>query len=98
VRGVWDFYIERLGKNPKLLAFTPLRQQKGLARLREGLTKTGRNLEKAAELMRLVVTSVAESAWHMGENPSKKRYDSWEDNLFKSQEQFEKWLERANGR
>jgi phage replication O-like protein O len=98
VRGVWDFYIERLGKEPKLLTFTRTRQQKGLARLREGLAKTGGDLEKAAELMRLVVSAVAESAWHMGENPGKERYDSWEGNLFKSQEQFEKWLERANRR
>jgi phage replication O-like protein O len=98
VRGVWDFYIERLGKEPKLLTFTPKRQQKGLKRLQEARAKTGGDLGKAVELMTMAVDALASSAFHTGENDKKKRYDSWEDNLFESQEQFEKWLERANGR
>lgn len=42
--------------------------------------------------MRVAIDNLTASAWHMGENPSKKKYDSWEKNLFKSTEQLEEWL------
>ena len=41
------------------------------------------------------VDALAGSAYHRGDNDKKTKYDSWEGNLFKSQEQLEKWLERA---
>jgi hypothetical protein len=95
VKRVWDYYIEKLGKNARILTFTTVRKQKGLTRLRECLEKTGGNLAKAEGLLRCAVDGLGGSAWHMGENPGKKKYDSWEKNLFKSQEQLEDWLERA---
>jgi hypothetical protein len=95
VERVWGHYIQKLGKNPKLLTFTAGRKQKGMARLRECLTKTGGDLVKAEGLMRCAVDALAVSAWHIGENDKKQKYDSWEANLFKSQEQLEKWLERT---
>lgn len=95
VKRVWDYYIEKLGKNPKLLTLTTVRKQKGQTRLRECLEKTGGDLARAEDLLRCAVDGLAESPWHMGENPGKKKYDSWEKNLFKGQEQLEDWLERA---
>ena len=95
VERVWDHYIEKLGKNPKILTFTTVRKQKGLTRLCECLEKTGGDLAKAEGLLRCAVDALAASPWHMGENPEKKKYDSWEKNLLKSQEQLEDWLERA---
>jgi hypothetical protein len=95
VARVWSHYLEKLDKNLKLLSFTAGRKQKGMARLRECLKKTGGNLAGAEGLMRLAVDALAASPYHCGENNQKRRYDSWEDNLFKNQEQLEKWLERA---
>ncbi len=97
VKRIWDYYILRLDKNPKLLTLTPLRKQKGFARLKECLCKTGGNLEKAEELLKLAVDALSESAFHRGENEQKKRYDCWEKNLFTSVEKLEWWLEKANG-
>jgi len=59
------------------------------------MVKTGGNVEKAEGLMRLAIDTLAASAFHRGENDRKRKYDSWEGNLFKSQEQLEGWLERA---
>jgi hypothetical protein len=95
VKRVWDYYIEALGKNPKLLSFTALRKQKGLARLRECLVKTGDDLPRAEGLMRVAVDALAASSFHCGENDKKQKYDSWEKNLFKSSEQLENWLEQT---
>ncbi|PYU58041.1 MAG: hypothetical protein DMG55_18050 [Acidobacteria bacterium] len=95
VKRVWDNYIEKLGKNPKLLSLTALRKEKGEARLREALQKTGDDLVKAEKLLLLCVDALASSAFHRGDNDRKTAYDSWEQHLFKSQEQFETWLERT---
>jgi hypothetical protein len=92
IQRVWEHYLEKLAKNAKLLTFTPLRKSKGLARLGECLAKTGGDLARAAGLMKVAVDALAASPWHRGENPQKKAYDSWEKNLFKSQDQLEEWL------
>jgi hypothetical protein len=94
VERVWNYYLEKLGKNPKLLTFTPLRKQKGLARLRECLAKAGGDLAKAEALMKIAVDALAASDFHRGMNDRKKRYDSWERNLFPSQEKLEQWIEQ----
>ncbi len=96
VRRLWVYYIQKFEKNEKLYSFTQLRKSKGQARLHECLAKTGDNLEKAEGLMRLAIDALAASAFHRGENDRKKRYDSWEKNLFSSQEQFERWLEQSD--
>jgi hypothetical protein len=90
VTEVWNYFIEKLDKNPKLLEFTSVRKQKGLARLREALKKTGSDLDKAKGLMCLVIDTAGASEWHRG------KYDSWEDNLFPSQNKFEWWLNKAD--
>ena len=97
VERVWAYYVQKLGKNPKQLSFTAGRKQKGLARLRECLEKEGGDLGHAEGLMRLAVDALAESPFHRGENNRKKRYDSWEKNLFKDQDQAENWLDSTGG-
>jgi len=94
---LWNYYIAKLGKNPKLLTLTALREQKARSRLEECLRKTGGDLGKAEQLMQMAIDAVAASDFHRGANESKKHYDSWERNLFPSQEKLEWWLERAGG-
>jgi hypothetical protein len=95
VRRIWEFYLQRLGKNPKMLTFTILRKRKAIARFQECLKKTDGDPVKAEGMMRACVEALASSKFHMGENDSGKRYDSWEKHLFPSQEKLEFWLERA---
>ena len=95
VKRVWDYHLERLGNNGKIRTFTTLRKQKGLDRLKEALKKTGGDLSKAEELMRIAVDAIAVSPWHCGENPSGKKYQSWENHMFRTAEQFETRLEQA---
>ena len=92
---VWQHYLSKLGKNPKLSSFTSARRNKGMARLRECLQKAGGDLEKAEALMKLAVDALAASDFHRGSNDRQKAYDSWERNLFANQEQLERWLEQA---
>ncbi len=92
---LWNYYLEKLDKNPKLLTLTPLRESKAKKRLAECLRKTGGDLGNAEELMCICIDTLGASSFHRGKNDRKRKYDSWEDNLFKSQEQMEKWLERA---
>jgi hypothetical protein len=96
VERVWAYYIQKLGKSTKQLSFTAGRKQKGLARLGECLGKTGGDLTRAEGLMREAVDALAASAWHCGENDRRKRYDIWEANLFKTQEQLEIWLDSTS--
>jgi len=95
IKRIWDFYLQRLGKNPKMLTFTPLRKRKGTARFHECLKKTDGDPVKAEGMMRACVEALASSKFHMGENDSGKRYDSWEKQLFPSQEKLEWWLEKV---
>jgi hypothetical protein len=94
VERVWNYYLEKLSKNPKLLTLTDQRTKKGMARLRECLAKSGGDLVKAEELMKIAVDTLAASDFHRGDNDHKKAYDSWEKHLFPSQEKLEWWFEQ----
>lgn len=94
VRRVWAYYLEKLGKNHKLLTLTHLRLKKGMARLRECVAKAGGDLGKAEELLKAAVDALAASDFHRGDNDRKMHYDSWEKHLFPSQEKLEWWLEQ----
>ncbi len=61
----------------------------------ECLRKTGGDLGKAEELMQMAIDALAAYEFHRGAYENKKRYDSWERNLFPSLEKLEWWLERA---
>ena len=95
IERVWDYYIQKMGKNPRLLTLTSLRQQKGLARFREVLKKTRGDMVKAEKVLKIAVDTLASSSFHMGDNEQKKQYNSWETNLFVSTEKFERWLEQS---
>jgi len=94
VHRVWDYYIEKLGKNPRVLTLTDHRIKKGMARLRECIAKGEGDPAKGEELMKIAVDALAASDWHRGDNDRKKAYDSWERHLFPSQEKLEWWLEQ----
>ena len=93
---IWIYYLQKTEHNPKLYEFTAVRKQKGALRLRECLSKASGNLEKAEALMKIAVDNLTASTWHMGANPSKRKYDSWEKNLFKSKEQLDDWLSQIS--
>jgi hypothetical protein len=94
--GVWGYYLEKVGRNPKTYSLTPLRRRKGLARLEECLKKTRGDVNRAIALMKLCVDALVASDWHMGRDPKTNgsRYCEWEDHLFGSYEQMEKWWNR----
>ena len=93
---IWLYYLEKTGRSPRLNKFTALRREKGLSRQRECLKKTAGDLSRAEELMKVAIDNLTTSAWHMGGNPSQRKYDSWEKNLFKSEEQLEEWLNQVS--
>jgi hypothetical protein len=91
--GVWTYYLDKIGRNPKTYEFTPMRKRKGLARLKDCLKKTAGDVNRAVELMKVCVDSLVASDWHMGRDPkgNGKRFCGWEKHLFKSYEQMEGW-------
>jgi len=91
VRGVWEYYIETIPRNPKLYTFTAKRKAMGIARLRDLVTRSG-SIEQGVGLMRLCVDRLKQSAFHNGKNDQQKKYLDWEI-LFRSTEQLEKWLD-----
>lgn len=96
IREVWDYYVTRLNKNPKLCKFTPDRQKKGLARLRECIEIAKDNsLENAVPLMKVAVDQLAASAFHNGDNDRGKVYTDWSDHLFPNRKKLEGWLEQS---
>lgn len=95
VERVWEYYLTRLKKNAGVMGLTPMRIGVGLARLKECGDKTGGDMTSAEELMKLAVDTLASSKFHRGENNSHRAFDSWENNLFKTTEQMEQWLEAA---
>jgi hypothetical protein len=69
LRTVWDYYISKIGRDPKAYSLTQTRQRIGLKRLKECLVKTGDNLENAVKLMQVAIDQLAASDWHMGRDP-----------------------------
>ncbi len=59
------------------------------------MVKTGGDIDRAVELLKIAIDALAGSRFHMGANNSKKTYVSWEKHLFKSQEKLEEWLEAS---
>lgn len=92
---LWRHYLDVTGRDARVLTFTGLRRQKGLARLRECAAKTGGDMGRAEALMALAIDRLAASDWHMGRDPKTggKRYCEWESHLFPNAEKLERWLE-----
>jgi uncharacterized protein YdaU (DUF1376 family) len=97
VRQIFDYYLERLGKNVKLYKFDAERKQKGIARLKECLELAADpKLENAIAMMKLCVDRLAESAFHNGNNDNRKKYVDWGKHLFHSRHKLEWWLDDDN--
>lgn len=90
---VFQHYLAVTQRKPLMYTFTDLRRRKAESRLKECLKKTGGDLERATELMVIAVDGLAKSDFHMGRDAKThgKRYCEWEDHLFGSYEQMEKW-------
>jgi hypothetical protein len=99
LQNLWNYYLAKIGGNPKTYSFSTLRKRKGIARLRECLKKTAGDVEAAVGLMKVCVDALAESDFHMGRDPKTngRRYCEWEDHLFKSYERMEKWWNYEKG-
>lgn len=99
VREVFAYYCtpQRMNRNPAIYTLTPLRMQKGLMRLNDALRIAHGELNEATMLMKAAVDEIALSDWHMGrdERTNGKHYCEWEKHLFRSTEQFEKWIQVA---
>jgi len=96
LRQVFAYYVSVMQRNRTTYTLTPLRRKKGLARLEEALRMTHGDLTQAIELMKAVIDEVSFSDFHMGRSAKTdgKSYCEWEDHLFRSTEQFEKWVQR----
>jgi hypothetical protein len=97
VRAIFDYYLERTERNPKTYELTDARKKKAMTRLKECVQKTGGDLEKAKELMKLAIDGLVASDWHMGRDPKTggKRYCEWDDHLFTSFEKMERWWNKV---
>jgi hypothetical protein len=93
---VWNYYLTMTNRSPKMNTFTVIRKRKGLARLKECLTKTGGNIENAVKLMKIAIDKIAASDFHMGRDQKTdgKKYNDWENNVFRSLEQMEGWWQK----
>jgi uncharacterized protein YdaU (DUF1376 family) len=99
VREVFAYYCapDRMNRNPVLYTLTPMRMQKGLARLEDALRMAHGSMTGATELMKAVIDEVYFSDFHMGRSPKSEghSYCDWEKNVFKSTEQMEDWLQKS---
>jgi hypothetical protein len=93
LRTVWDYYISKIGRDPRTYSFTPIRKRIGMKRLKECLDKADGNPESAVKLMQIAIDKLAASDWHIGRDPKTngKKYCEWEKHLFKTFEQMEWW-------
>jgi uncharacterized protein YdaU (DUF1376 family) len=92
VLSVWDYYIAKIGRNPKLYTLTNKRKRMGIARIRDLWPRAAEpKHESVLELMKLCVDKLAASPFHNGKNEQGHKYLDWEI-LFRSTEQMEKWL------
>ena len=71
---MFAYYLGRTNRDPKLYEFTAKRKQKGAARLKECLRKTGGDLENAKSLMKDAIDGLVASDFHMGNNPQRRKY------------------------
>jgi hypothetical protein len=90
VREVWGYYMQAIGKNPKLYTLTPRRMTMGIRRLKD-LAQREIAEENRVKVMVECVKRMKASPFHNGENDRHKKYLDW-DHLFDSTERMEKWL------
>jgi len=95
---LWDYFIDRLGKHPRLYTFTDKRRKMAEKRFAESLLKTKGDYKKAEFMCECAIDALADSDFHnaRGKYAGGTKYNDWEI-VFRSTEQFEKFLERSNG-
>ena len=92
---VWAYYVLTLNRSAQT-TLTETRKRMARARLKECFARVREpQLENAANVMKLCVDRLKVSKWHNGNNPGCKKYLTWEI-LFRSREQFEKWINDEN--
>jgi hypothetical protein len=94
VRRLFTYYLERTERNPKLYTLTLARMDKGISRLEDCQRKCDGDLIKAEALMGIAIDALLASDYHTGTNKQKKEYTDWTDNLFKSTDKLEWWLNK----
>ena len=95
VQDIWKYYCLKLGRS-KLAKLTEKRMALATARLKECHADAREpKLESAVAVMKLCIDRLSSNPWHNGANPAGKKYLDWEI-LFRSREQFEKWLNDEN--
>jgi hypothetical protein len=100
VRRVFAYYCQTIGKSAAYL-LTDQRMKQGIARFRESsklavALKPGLAIEDVPDacekLMMVAIDEMAKDDWAMGRDKnSKKTFNEW-DNLFRSAEQYQKWI------
>lgn len=83
---VFVFYCKTLNRNPRQYALTPKRKSKAILRLKEREKATG-SLELAQADLEAAISNVAAD-----EFLTSGGYTGWEEQIFKSREEFEKRL------
>jgi uncharacterized protein YdaU (DUF1376 family) len=91
VRSVFAYYLERAGRNPSLYTLTEKRMKIGLTRLKECKARVRGDPARAEAAMKDAINGLMTSKFHAGDNADRKKYQEWEDHVFRSQEQMEKW-------
>ena len=89
---LWDYYIKQLSRNPKTYTLTAKRKQKARLRLDECLAKTNGVLKPAVAMMKFAIDKLAASDYHREHG-----HIDWSDNLFRSEEKLEWWIDRKEG-
>ena len=96
VEGVFEHYLQRMGRNAKLYALTSKRLRAGVRAYKE-CKKRFPGGTRAELAMVTAVDGLALNKFNMGENPERKRYTDWIAHLFKDVETMEKRWEDAGG-
>ena len=91
---IFPYYLTKIRGEDSIYRLTPQRLAKGRQRFMDCMQIASNDFVKAGQLMILAIDRLAASDFHMGRKPGQpKKYCDWIDNLFKSTEQLEKWLE-----
>lgn len=98
IQDVWDYYIEKTGRNSASYLLTPEREAKGISRLRDVMRLKKLNLMAAVDSLKLAVDGLVADPWCNGSDPrASRKYIDWTDNLFKSYAEMEKRINFALG-
>ena len=88
---VFDYYLQKLKKNPKLYCLTPKRRENAVACYRHCLKVSDGNDESALHRMQDAVDGLCANDWLMGRSQnSTRQYTDWEEYVFKNIETMEK--------